>query len=157
MFFLLRRKRMAQGVISSLHCGFFRLNTLNSFSLYLGVLSPTMFFQIDAITLLELLKTNFICPQCLRLLFFFTGFQIKWLRSMEWTELPGFNITPFKIWTGLQNITGDRETRKACEVNEALWLVEYNGYQEVWKQKVFSIHTEINSKLFLNTDLSHLW
>lgn len=71
-------------------------------------------------------------------------------------EILGFNKTPFKIWTGLQNITGDRETSKACEVNEPLWLVDYNGYQEVWKQKVFSIHIKINSNLFLNTDLSHL-
>lgn len=56
---------------------------------------------------------------------------------MEWTELSGFNITPFKIWAGLQAIAGDRETSKACEINEALWLLVYNGYQEVWKKKYF--------------------
>lgn len=68
---------ITQGAFSSLHCGYFRLNALSSFCLYLQILALTMFSQIDAIALPELLKANFICPQSLRLLFFFTAFHIK--------------------------------------------------------------------------------
>jgi len=60
---------------------------------------------------------------------------------MEWAELPGFIITPYKSWTGcLQNITENREKTEDWKANEALWLVkvDYNGYPAVWGKKIFS-------------------